>query len=68
RRLYDTYWEERFLGHPDEEPEAYDRSSLLPHAHKLTRPLMLVHGLADENVLPVQTLRLSAARRRAGRP
>ncbi|MBO0510448.1 prolyl oligopeptidase family serine peptidase, partial [Streptomyces beijiangensis] len=68
RRLYDTYWEERFLGHPDEEPEAYDRSSLLPHAHKLTRPLMLVHGLADENVLPVQTLRLSAALLAAGRP
>ncbi|WP_329114094.1 prolyl oligopeptidase family serine peptidase [Streptomyces sp. NBC_01465] len=68
RRLYDTYWEERFLGHPDENPEAYERSSLLPHAHKLSRPLMLVHGLADDNVHLVNTLRLSAALLAAGRP
>ncbi|MFI5757641.1 prolyl oligopeptidase family serine peptidase [Streptomyces sp. NPDC051569] len=68
RRLYDTYWEERYLGHPDVQPDNYERSSLLPHAGKLTRPLMLVHGLADDNVLPVHTLRLSAALLAAGRP
>ena len=68
RRLYDSYWEERFLGHPDVRPEGYDRSSLLPHAHRLSRPLMLVHGLADDNVYPVNTLRLSAALLAAGRP
>lgn len=68
RRLYDTYWEERFLGHPDIQPEGYERSSLLPHAHRLSRPLMLVHGLADDNVFPVHTLRLSAALLAAGRP
>ncbi|MEV0095545.1 prolyl oligopeptidase family serine peptidase [Streptomyces sp. NPDC050738] len=68
RALYDSYWEERFLGLPEEEPEAYERSSLLPHAHRLTRPLMLVHGLADDNVHLVHTLRLSAALLAAGRP
>ncbi|WP_329164915.1 prolyl oligopeptidase family serine peptidase [Streptomyces sp. NBC_01267] len=68
RRLYDTYWEERYLGHPDVRPEGYERSSLLPHAHRLTRPLMLVHGLADDNVAPAHTLRLSAALLAAGRP
>ncbi|MFD5031058.1 prolyl oligopeptidase family serine peptidase [Streptomyces sp. NPDC058405] len=68
RRLYDTYWEERFLGHPDVQPDAYERCSLLPHAGKLTRPLMLVHGLADDNVAPAHTLRLSAALLAAGRP
>ncbi|MCG5213485.1 prolyl oligopeptidase family serine peptidase [Streptosporangium soli] len=68
RRLYDTYWEERFLGHPDVQPGNYERSSLLPHAHRLTRPLMLVHGLADDNVFPAHTLRLSAALLAAGRP
>ncbi len=68
RRLYDTYWEERFLGHPDLAPDAYERSSLLPDAPGLARPLMLVHGLADDNVYPAHTLRLSAALLAAGRP
>ncbi|GAA4928700.1 prolyl oligopeptidase family serine peptidase [Streptomyces coeruleoprunus] len=68
RRLYDTHWEERFLGHPDIEPENYTRSSLVPHAHLLSRPLMLMHGLADDNVVPAHLLRLSAALLAAGRP
>ncbi|QMU73276.1 prolyl oligopeptidase family serine peptidase [Streptacidiphilus sp. P02-A3a] len=68
RRLYDSFWEERFLGHPDVQPENYQRSSLLPHAHRLSRPLLLVHGLADDNVYPAHTLRLSAALLAAGRP
>jgi dipeptidyl-peptidase-4 len=68
QRLYDTHWRERFLGHPDDHPEAYDRSSLLADAPNLRRPLMLVHGLADDNVVPAHTLRLSAALLAAGRP
>ncbi|MFI6644188.1 prolyl oligopeptidase family serine peptidase [Streptomyces sp. NPDC050504] len=68
RRLYDTYWEERHLGHPDVQPDGYERSDLLPHAARLSRPLLLVHGLADDNVAPANTLRLSAALLAAGRP
>ncbi|GAA2255290.1 prolyl oligopeptidase family serine peptidase [Streptomyces amakusaensis] len=68
RRLYDTHWEERFLGHPEVFPEAYRRSSLVPYAHRLSRPLLLVHGVADDNVLFAHTLRLSAALLAAGRP
>ncbi|MER6583662.1 prolyl oligopeptidase family serine peptidase [Nonomuraea sp. NPDC001023] len=67
-RLYDTHWQERYLGHPDEHPEAYDRCSLLTDAPGLSRPLMLVHGLADDNVFAAHTLRLSAALLAAGRP
>jgi dipeptidyl-peptidase-4 len=67
-RLYDTYYTERYLGHPDEHPEAYDRSSLLPLGATLERPLMLVHGLADDNVYAAHTLRLSAALFEAQRP
>ncbi|NUT11516.1 MAG: prolyl oligopeptidase family serine peptidase [Nonomuraea sp.] len=67
-RLYDTHWQERYLGHPDEHPDAYDRSSLLADAPRLERPLMLVHGLADDNVFAAHTLRLSAALLAAGRP
>jgi dipeptidyl-peptidase-4 len=68
QRLYDTHWRERFLGHPDHHAEAYDRSSLLADAPNLRRPLLLVHGLADDNVVPAHTLRLSAALLAAGRP
>ena len=66
--LYDTFYTERYLGHPDEYPEAYARSSLIGDAAGLTRPLMLVHGLADDNVVAAHTLRLSSALLAAGRP
>ncbi|MEV0715903.1 prolyl oligopeptidase family serine peptidase [Asanoa sp. NPDC050611] len=68
QRLYDTHWQERFLGHPDENAEAYDRDSLLADAPLLRRPLLLVHGLLDDNVHPAHTLKLSAALQAAGRP
>ncbi|MBT2505792.1 S9 family peptidase [Streptomyces sp. ISL-98] len=67
-RLYDTHWKERYLGHPDVMPENYERCSLVGHAGKLTRPLMLVHGMADDNVAPAHMLRFSAALLAAGRP
>ncbi|MBV2154275.1 prolyl oligopeptidase family serine peptidase [Kitasatospora sp. SUK 42] len=67
-RLYDTHWQERFLGHPDEHPEHYDSCDLIAEAPKLSRPLLLIQGLADDNVYPVHTLRLSAALLAAGRP
>lgn len=68
QRLYDTHWRERFLGHPDVNPEAYDRCSPVTEAAALRRPLLLVHGLADDNVVAAHTLRLSAALLAAQRP
>lgn len=67
-RLYDTHYTERYLGHPDENPGNYDRSSLIDDAAKLSRPLMIIHGLADDNVVVAHTLRLSSALLAAGRP
>ncbi|MGV3760506.1 MAG: prolyl oligopeptidase family serine peptidase, partial [Actinomycetota bacterium] len=67
-RLYDTFYTERYLGHPDEHADAYDRSSLLPDAARLERPLMLIHGLADDNVVSAHTLQLSSRLLSAGRP
>lgn len=66
--LYDTHYTERYLGRPDTHPDAYTRSSLLADAPALTRPLLLVHGLADDNVVAAHTLRLSSALLAAGRP
>jgi dipeptidyl-peptidase-4 len=65
--LYDTHYMERYLGHPGERPDVYRRGSLIPDAPNLTRPLMLIHGLVDDNVFVAHTLRLSAALLAAGR-
>ena len=67
-RLYDTHYTERYLGDPADEPERYDANSLLPLAGELRRPLLLIHGLADDNVVAAHTLQLSAALLAAGRP
>jgi dipeptidyl-peptidase 4 len=67
-RLYDTHYTERYLGMPDEAPEAYARARLVDDAPNLARPLMLIHGLADDNVYVAHTLLLSQALLEAGRP
>jgi dipeptidyl-peptidase 4 len=67
-RLYDTHYTERYLGHPASNPSAYDQTSLIAQAHLLSRPLMIIHGLADDNVAVAHTLRLSSALLAAGRP
>ena len=71
-RLYDTGYTERYLGVPDEADEspvaAYLRSSLLQRAATLTRPLQIIHGLADDNVFVAHALRLSQVLVENGRP
>jgi len=68
QRLYHAHWRERFLGHPDRYPQRYEAGSLVREAPRLTRPLLLMHGLADPKVPPANTVRLSDALRAAGRP
>ena len=68
QRLYDTHWRERFLGLPQQNPEGYDRSFHHDRAASLPRPLLLIHGMADDNVVVAHTLRMSAALLAAGRP
>ncbi|MBN9521355.1 S9 family peptidase [bacterium] len=65
---YDTHYTERYMGLLPESKAAYQEASLLPLAAKLERPLLLVHGTADDNVYYRHTLRLSDALFRAGRP
>jgi dipeptidyl-peptidase-4 len=67
-RLYDTHYTERYLGDPLDDTAPYAATSLLPLAHQLTRPLLLVHGLADDNVVAAHTLQLSSALLAAGKP
>jgi len=63
---YDTHYTERYLGLPDKDPEAYKEGSLLTYAAGLQRPLLLVHGTADDNVYFRHTLKLADALFRAG--
>lgn len=67
-RLYDTHYTERYLGDPTVDPAPYEVSGLLGDAARLRRPLLLIHGLADDNVVSAHTLRLSSALLAAGRP
>jgi dipeptidyl-peptidase-4 len=72
-RLYDTHYSERYCGTPQDDPEVYARSSLitdegLSGAADQHRPMLLIHGLADDNVAVAHTLRLSSALLAAGRP
>jgi len=66
-RLYDTHYTERYLGNPVDDDDAYVRTSLLADAHRLERSLLLIHGLADDNVVAAHTLQLSAELLAAGR-
>jgi dipeptidyl-peptidase-4 len=66
--LYDTHYTERYLGMPGENTESYQRNSLIVDAPGLRRSLLVMHGLADDNVFVAHSLRLSAALLAAGRP
>ena len=68
QRMYDTAYTERYLGHPDEDPGPYETCSLIADAPNLTRPLLIMHGLTDDNVVVAHTLALSGALTAAGRP
>jgi dipeptidyl-peptidase-4 len=64
---YDTHYTERYLDLPDRNPDAYRAANLLTHAAGLTRPLLLIHGTADDNVYFFHSLKLAEALLRAGR-
>ena len=71
-RLYDTHYTERYLGDPAANPAAYENSSLTNDPERavasVVRPLLIIHGLADDNVFVAHSLRLSSALLAAGYP
>ena len=66
-RLYDTAYSERFLGLPDRDPAAYDRSAVLTYATQLEGDLLLYYGTSDDNVHPSNTLQIIKALQAAGK-
>ena len=71
-RLYDTHYTERYLGNPNAQPDVYARSSIIDDPSRAVatqiRPLLIIHGLADDNVFVAHSLRLSSALLAAGYP
>ena len=49
--LYDTHYTERYLGDPNKEPQVYAKANALDDAGKIKDPLLLIHGMADDNVV-----------------
>lgn len=58
---YDTYYTERYMGLPQANPEGYRISDAMTYAAQLRRPLLLVHGVTDDNVYFQHTLQLAEA-------
>jgi dipeptidyl-peptidase-4 len=57
-RLYDTHYTERYLGHPGQNEEGYESSSVFPHVDGLRGSLLVIHGMADDNVLFTNSCKL----------
>ena len=65
--LYDTAYTERYMKQPADNPEGYRRASVLTYADKLERPLLLIHGITDDNVHLAHSLALIEALYLAGK-
>jgi dipeptidyl-peptidase-4 len=66
--LYDTHYTERYLGTPKDNADGYAKSGLLPWLDGLTSPLLLIHGMADDNVLFTHSTQLMAELQTRGKP
>ena len=58
--LYDTHYTERFLGNPSIDPKPYERANVIADAPKIADPLLILHGMADDNVVFENTTALIA--------
>jgi dipeptidyl-peptidase-4 len=65
--LYDTAYTERYMKTPDQNRDGYKSTSALTHAGKLSRPLLVIHGITDDNVHFAHTLSLIEALYVAGK-
>lgn len=67
-RLYDTHYTERYLSTPQKNPAGYAGGDVLELAAGLSRPLLLIHGMADDNVLFTNSTALMKVLQDANRP
>jgi len=67
-RLYDTHYTERYLRRPLDNAAGYERSAIFPYLGDMTGALLLVHGMADDNVFFTNSTKLMQALQQANRP
>jgi len=67
-RLYDTHYTERYLGHPGENRQGYQQSAVFAHLEGLSGKLLVIHGMADDNVLFTHSTKLFRALQDANIP
>ena len=65
--LYDTHYTERYLSTPQDNPEGYEASGVFPYADELDAPLLMIHGMADDNVLFTNSTKLFDALQKGGK-
>ena len=65
--LYDTAYTERYLGNPRLDPKPYQSSDVLPYTSRISDPLLIIHGTADDNVYFMHSLKMTEALFRAGK-
>jgi len=66
--LYDTHYTERYLGKPQDKPSAYPASDAVDDSVKIKDPLLLIHGMSDDNVVFDNATAIVAKMQRAGIP
>ncbi|NND57732.1 MAG: S9 family peptidase, partial [Xanthomonadales bacterium] len=67
-RLYDTHYTERYMGDPDDGDGRYETASPITYAQNLRDPLLIVHGMADDNVFFDHTVQMIDALQKAALP
>jgi len=66
--LYDTHYTERYLGRPQDNAWGFTASSVLPYAKDLKGDLLVIHGMADDNVLFLHSTKLFRKLQDLGKP
>ncbi|MEO1043493.1 MAG: DPP IV N-terminal domain-containing protein [Pseudomonadota bacterium] len=66
--LYDTFYTERYMQTPQDNPEGYEAASVFPYLGDLSVPLLIVHGMADDNVIFDNSTRVFAALQASATP
>jgi len=67
-RLYDTHYTERYMGNPNDGDGKYEVSSPMSYADNLSDSLLIVHGMADDNVFFDHTVQIIDALQESGKP
>ena len=67
-RLYDTAYTERYLSHPNDPGDVYENSSVFKYADNFKGDMLLIHGMADDNVFFDNAVKLMATLQKEGKP